>query len=1174
MDAKDLARDNTGTKAYTLFLVDVAARVPMTILPNISVILCHLDEESYMMRMGVLGLIAEILIHGLSKEQLDVKEKKARDQFMDILEDHIHDVNAFVRSRVLQIWLRICNARAIPLSRHKDVMNLTIGRLEDKSSLVRKQAIQLISVFLSSNPFAAKLPVQDLRTKLEEEKNKLKEMIDAQPENAINLIGSKVDTWNKIEKDVTVAVQEVCKSETEKQEFSGDVDVDSVLDDIYKLLEQEHFNQATLLLLSAMEEFPGNELFRTTPLGSQDDSFLQTQESTEENSESLEPSSELNKEEIRVLNTLKAVFLSWHDDDEGPIPAPIELSPSTMKSTNQEDDIVNDVSKQQILVQYLKDCVSFASQIQTAVPLICKLLSSKTPSDVMEAIDFFVTAFEFGVSNSLEGVRQMLALIWSKEPSVKEAIVAAYKRLYLNTTANNNRAQSVAVVKNLTALIHGATVGELKSLEALVMEFVENQEINNNVIQVLWERFTLKIPGTSTDESKAALLLLAMAAKSDVNVVRSNIDVLVSTGLSERAHDDFMLARDSCIALLKLIQKKKVKGGEAEEPFRFPKDHEMFDKLTELIVKGISKLDDPFWVPMTEQAINVIYRLGEQPDIRCASIIKQLIEVVLGDSEQDDLKNVEPKCHPRVLARFLAFAGHVAFQQLYYLDVSMLGELKRRRNIQDNRREAEKNKAAKNKRKSKDGNEPSMEEDMGLTGAVADDAEAEYMKKVLDTEIVTGNSLLAMLSPLITAVCSNHTKYSDSVLKTAAAMALAKFMLVSSEFCEAHLQLLFTVLEKSSEATIRANTIIALGDLTFRFPNLIEPWTPNLYARLRDDSPMVRKNTLTILTHLILNDMVKVKGQISEMAICIVDEDDRISNMSKMFFHELAKKGNAVYNIMPDVISRLSDPEVGVKEENFKIIMRYLFSFIQKDKQCESLVEKLCHRFRTTRTDRQVRDLAFCLAMLNYSEKGIRKLQENFVCFGDKLADEEVYNCFQNVITKSKKFAKPEVKVIVDELEAKLLECHTKGMSDDQTTQKALQVRNKKTPGKSLKGKTPARRRVRSGKDVDSDDEYNPGTKGMRRSTRKPSGDKTKKKILSFSDEDDSDLDLFDVQEVEEEGKKSNEIDKKLKALNDSLNSAEENNDPNLEPSPSSRRTSKRRLLPTGRSRTRSGVNS
>jgi condensin complex subunit 1 len=102
--------------------------------------------------------------------------------------------------------------------------------------------------------------------------------------------------------------------------------------------------------------------------------------------------------------------------------------------------------------------------------------------------------------------------------------------------------------------------------------------------------------------------------------------------------------------------------------------------------------------------------------------------------------------------------------------------------------------------------------------------------------------------------------------------------------------LLFTILEKSANPVIRGNTIIALGDLTFRFPNLIEPWTPNLYARLRDDSPQVRRNTLMVLTHLILNDMVKVKGQISEMAICILDNDQRISSLAKLFFLELAKK--------------------------------------------------------------------------------------------------------------------------------------------------------------------------------------------------------------------------------------------------------------------------------------------
>ena len=63
------------------------------------------------------------------------------------------------------------------------------------------------------------------------------------------------------------------------------------------------------------------------------------------------------------------------------------------------------------------------------------------------------------------------------------------------------------------------------------------------------------------------------------------------------------------------------------------------------------------------------------------------------------------------------------------------------------------------------------------------------------------------------------------------------------------------------------------------------------------------------------------------------------------------------------------------------------------------------------RTERQWRDLAFCLSMLSYNERGIRKLQENFGCFHDKLAEEDVYQSFLAIVGKSKKFAKPEVKV-------------------------------------------------------------------------------------------------------------------------------------------------------------------
>ena len=147
------------------------------------------------------------------------------------------------------------------------------------------------------------------------------------------------------------------------------------------------------------------------------------------------------------------------------------------------------------------------------------------------------------------------------------------------------------------------------------------------------------------------------------------------------------------------------------------------------------------------------------------------------------------------------------------------------------------------------------------------------------------------MAPLILNVCSNPSKFPDPDLRSSASLALSKFMLVSSEFCESHLQLLFTVLERSVEPIIRANLIIALGDMSFRFPNTVEPWTPRMYARLHDDSVSVRSNTLTVLTHLILNDMIKVKGQISDMACCIVDTVDKIAGLAKLFFAELSKKG-------------------------------------------------------------------------------------------------------------------------------------------------------------------------------------------------------------------------------------------------------------------------------------------
>ena len=162
----------------------------------------------------------------------------------------------------------------------------------------------------------------------------------------------------------------------------------------------------------------------------------------------------------------------------------------------------------------------FQTQMEKAVPTLCQLLGSKSISDVNESIEFFVVASEFGLQSAIVGVRRMLVLIWSRDSAVRDAVVEAYKGLYLDPEAPNARymyaehcsvikeiremkrvklwalcgifiviffsytfplkptmfysyvtrfrSKTALIVKNLIALTQGASIGDLTSLEELV----------------------------------------------------------------------------------------------------------------------------------------------------------------------------------------------------------------------------------------------------------------------------------------------------------------------------------------------------------------------------------------------------------------------------------------------------------------------------------------------------------------------------------------------------------------------------------------------------------------------------------------------------------------------------------------------------------------------------------
>ncbi|XP_068115007.1 condensin complex subunit 1 [Hyperolius riggenbachi] len=536
--------------------------------------------------------------------------------------------------------------------------------------------------------------------------------------------------------------------------------------------------------------------------------------------------------------------------------------------------------------------------------------------------------------------------------------------------------------------------------------------------------------------------------------------------------------------------------GKKPEPFLLPNGHHLFQSLTEAVVGGITR-QSLYWLPFKETVVRLVFKMAEEPEDICADILHRCSQQVLQEINSEEEASSVPAF---LLTHLLSLAGDVALQLVVHLECTVSAELRRRRVLKE---EQEAEKAGKGKNRKSKGNDSMAEEDMGLAGASADDVDAELIQKICETELLNSQQYLSAFLPLVLRVCKNSGKFSDPALCTAATLALAKFMMISSDHCDSNLRLLFTLLEKSSLPGVRSNIMIALGDLSIRFPNLIEPWTPHLYARLRDESQSVRKTSAIVMTHLILKDMVKVKGQVSEMAVLLIDPDQEISSLARNFFTELSNKGNAVYNLLPDIISRLSDPECGVEEAAFQTIMRHLLSYITKDKQTESLVEKMCHRFRTARTERQWRDLAHCLSLLPFSEKGLSKMQDCFDCYGDKLSDDSVYNSFLSVIAKMRRGAKPELKTLIDEFEHKLTVCHSKGLENMDVPEEGRPEGEKPPPPSAVKKNPPAKRRplksMNRAAKVDEESEFRtPKSRPPRRGQRKVVA-------FSFSSDEESD---------------------------------------------------------------------
>lgn len=806
------------------------------------------------------------------QEERSENHKSQLNAFFDVLEERFLDVNPYCRCRVLQVYTKICELDQKFPKRRQKAAELAARSLRDRSSHVRRNAVKLLSTLIKTHPFTvlhgAQLARKDWQERLD-----------------------------KVDAELT-ALQPPAG-----EPGLGDTTANGGLMDEPTLLESP--------------QKPSRPA-----------------EMTEEEKETIVRKAQVDAATSEALEKLT------------------------------------------LTKRYYTDALKFVEVLHEATSTVSQLLGSKNKSEVIEAMDYFEVGNAYNIEDNMVGIRRMLRLIWTKGNSdegkgVQTHLIDCYKRLFFEAPDHfTSTDAAIYVARNMISLTSGTTPAEQTSLEQLLATMMKGGMISDLVITKLWEVYGYQRREISKSQRRGAIMVVGMLATANPEIVVGEMETMLRAGLGSHGRNDLLLAKYTCIALRRLNPTGRQAKDSPVQFSRLPNDHAVLSRLA--AITDVPS-DSKEWFGLAEQAINAIYALAKHPDVLCGEIIKHKTKGVFAARQKSPSRPVsrdfdptvtfqvpdsqgltvalneptqtvnqpapEPAVDPKqkstiALSQLMFVVGHVAIKQIVHLELCEL-DFKRRKQEKEKMASTEpavEAPAAKARGRKSKTPAPAQQEDgddLDLIGGTTEDDFTEAMAHIRERELLFGpQSLLANFGPMVAEICSRSDIYRDKGLQAAATLTLAKLMCVSSEYCEEHLPLLITIMERSPDATVRSNVVIALGDMAVCFNHLIDENTDFLYRRLADSDLSVKRTCLMTLTFLILAGQVKVKGQLGEMAKCLEDSDKRIADLARMFFSELSTKDNAVYNHFVDMFSLLSAGNL--EEDSFKRVVKFLLGFVEK----------------------------------------------------------------------------------------------------------------------------------------------------------------------------------------------------------------------------------------------------
>ncbi|VVC36201.1 Hypothetical protein CINCED_3A010242 [Cinara cedri] len=947
------------------------------------------------MRICILSVLKELIVNVLNCN-LDEFKRKTRDNYISILQDHLLDINAFVRSKTLQLLASIINENCLPKDKYLILLRCAVEKLNDKSSYVIKSAIQLIKTLIKLNPYSCDFSEKQLNIQMEEQNcllKNIKHVLEFKLHSDIN-----ENMWPTIEMDLTSFLDHFFENNS-LENFShlqvfNDIELSEVIVKIKNYIALHKYKEAVEFVLRGRVTFKNESLFK-----------LQNEDNLS----------------IQFVSLLKNI---WFRKNANTSVVPNNLE--EFKNTTLEElnlQIILTQSK----IEYIQACFEYLNIIRKSLDIISKLFWNTTTESI-EAIEFFTTAYLFGVPHSQYGINCMLKLIHSSDTNVKEAVINSYKTIYLDTIkAKEPKKRTIEITTKLLNLVKTLSITNREAFKILLAEWIKNKTLDDDCIMLLWSWIT-KSATKHIENKYFAAFFMSLIVGAKPGIVRGNMDLLIEYGLC----DVYPLFNYTCQILDEGIQ---------EDFTRFHAKHKIVHNIICVVKKSYNECNVQIFNDVATNAVHMIYKLTVKPDVTCLALIKTLFDMLMMkkikcDSTEKNDKNFNINCN--LLSKFIYIIGQIALEQYFYLENYVLNELTQR---------------VRTKYQTIKLNMSKNQENESMYDSEAAEIEVlnNHIRNVYERRLVCGTGLLSYFSKYIIKSCESN--YSD--LKGSAILSLIKFMIVSSKFCQDHLQVFLNLMENTENSDQTIDLIIGFGWLVVRHPNLMEPFTDKIYARLTDKRYIVRYSAFKTIIDLINQEMFKIRGQVAGIARLIVDDNETIKRDARNFFGSIAEKKNSLYNVISDIISTLSNPETAVPENDFITIMNYLLPLINKERQIESLIDKLCMRLKESFDDTQANYISYCLTRLKFTDKTLTNLSDKIDHYTDKLKNPKVYNNFNLIISTSSRLAKPTTKDILSELSIKIERIvqdeHFAVLHSQKTPFKRLTTAKKKVLKRSIK---------------------------------------------------------------------------------------------------------------------------